>query len=329
MGKIDTLTKEYMKRPSVFADVFNQFLYHGQQVIHPDRLVELDTTEIAVPYGADNVSIPEQRYRDVAKLLMAMTDGQVAYCILAVENEAKINYAAPVKNGLYDFLQLAHQVTAAATSHKKSKPKDNKPSGDEFLSGFWKSDRLLPVLTVMIYFGAEKWDGPLSLREMYTDCGEEVLKHIADYRINLITPNGLTDEEIDEFQTSMREIMRYIKYSDDKEKLNEIIKGEQRFKNVERSAVEIINAVTNSNMKIEEGKELIDVCLAIQEIREESRREGEIRGEIRGEIKGEIKGAITFAKELGVSREEAKKSFMVKYNKSAEETEELMKVYWK
>ena len=24
MGKIDTLTKEYMKRPSVFADVFNQ-----------------------------------------------------------------------------------------------------------------------------------------------------------------------------------------------------------------------------------------------------------------------------------------------------------------
>ena len=63
------------------------------------------------------------------------------------------------------------------------------------------------------------------------------------------------------------------------------------------------------------------MCLAIQEMREESRTEGEIRGE--------LKGAITFAKELGVSRDEAKKSFMVKYNKSAEETEELMKIYWK
>ena len=321
MGKIDTLTKEYMKRPSIFADVFNQFLYHGQQIIHPDKLVELDTTEIAIPYGADNVSVPEQRYRDVVKLLTSMTDGKVAYCILAVENEAKINYAMPVKNGLYDFLQLAHQVTMASASHKESKSKDDKPSRDEFLSGFWKTDRLLPVMTIVVHFGAEPWDGPLSLRDMYTDCGDEILKYVADYRINLITPNGLSDKEIDEFQTSMREILRYIKYSNDKKKLDEILQREQRFKKVERSAVEIINAVTKSNMKIEEGKELIDVCLAIQEMREESRTEGEIRGE--------LKGAITFAKELGVSRDEAKKSFMVKYNKSAEETEELMKIYWK
>ncbi len=74
---------------------------------------------------------------------------------------------------------------------------------------------------------------------------------------------------------------------------------------------------------------MIDVCLAIQEMREESRKEGRKEGEIQGEIRGELKGAITFAKELGVPRDEAKKSFMVKYNKSAEETEELMKAYWK
>ena len=28
MGKIDTITKEYMENPVVFADAFNQFLYH-------------------------------------------------------------------------------------------------------------------------------------------------------------------------------------------------------------------------------------------------------------------------------------------------------------
>lgn len=53
MGRLDILTKEYVKQPSVFADVFNQFLYHGRQVIVPDRLVEIDITEIAVPYGSD------------------------------------------------------------------------------------------------------------------------------------------------------------------------------------------------------------------------------------------------------------------------------------
>ncbi len=96
--------------------------------------------------------------------------------------------------------------------------------------------------------------------------------------------------------------MRYIKYSNDKKKLEEILNTEQRFKNVERSAVEIINAMTKSNMKIEEGKESVDMCLAIQEMKEESRIEG---------------------------REEVKKSFMVKYKKSEQETEELMKIYWK
>jgi hypothetical protein len=30
MGKIDTITKEYVGNPVVFADAFNQLLYHGK-----------------------------------------------------------------------------------------------------------------------------------------------------------------------------------------------------------------------------------------------------------------------------------------------------------
>ena len=81
--------------------------------------------------------------------------------------------------------------------------------------------------------------------------------------------------------------------------------------------MEIINAATNSKVKIDEGKESVDMCLAIQEMREESKNEGE------------LEGAITFAKELGIPKEEVKKSFMLKYQKSVQETEELMKLYWK
>ena len=90
-------------------------------------------------------------------------------------------------------------------------------------------------------------------------------------------------------------------------------------------------------MKIEEGKESVDMCLAIQEMKEESRIEGRNEGRIEGRNEGriegrnmgELEGAITFAKELGISREEVKKSFMVKYQKSEQETEELMEIYWK
>lgn len=47
--KLDILAKEYMKRPSIFADVFNQYLYQGRQVIAAEALTEPDTTELAVP----------------------------------------------------------------------------------------------------------------------------------------------------------------------------------------------------------------------------------------------------------------------------------------
>ena len=82
----DIITKEYMENPVVFADAFNQFLYHGEQKIDPALLTELDTTGIVVPYGASGASVPEQKYRDVLKLLYAMTDGRTAYCVMGIEN---------------------------------------------------------------------------------------------------------------------------------------------------------------------------------------------------------------------------------------------------
>ena len=114
MGKAHIVTRNYVRRSDIFADLFNQFLYRGRPTITPDRLRELDTAELAAPYGADGAAVPEQRYRDVAKMLAAMTDGRAAYCVLAVENESKVNYAMPVKNGLYDFLQLSWQVSETA-----------------------------------------------------------------------------------------------------------------------------------------------------------------------------------------------------------------------
>ena len=189
MGKIDTITREYVGNPIVFADAFNQFLYHGDQKIDPTQLTELDTTEIVIPYGGGGAGVPEQKYRDVMKLLYAMTDGRTAYCVVGIENQSEIHYALPVKNGVYDFLQLSHQVSEAASAHRqamkesKSKEADNpqekeEPTDGEFLSGFWKTDRLIPVITLVIYFGSDSWDAPLSLKEMYSDVDSAILERV-------------------------------------------------------------------------------------------------------------------------------------------------------
>lgn len=323
MGKIDTITKEYMENPIVFADAFNQFLYHGDQKIDPAQLTELDTTEIVIPYGANGAGVPEQKYRDVLKLLYAMTDGKTAYCVVGIENQMEIHYALPVKNGIYDFLQLSHQVSEAATSHrqtmramKSEQPnhpeRKETPTGGEFLSGFWKTDRLIPVVTLVVYFGSDSWDAPLSLKEMYSSTDSVILAHAPDYHVNLIAPQEMSDDEINEFHSNLREVMLYIKYSKDKQTLNKVVKEDIKFQSLERQAADVINVVTGSKLKYPEGKGAVNMCLAIQQMREES----------------EIKGAIEAYKDLEISLSDTIKRIAEKFHLSESESSKAVKQYW-
>ena len=325
MGKIDTITKEYMENPVIFADAFNQFLYHGDQKIDPALLTELDTIEIAVPYGADGASVPEQKYRDVLKLLYAMTDGKAAYCVMGIENQAEIQYALPVKNGIYDFLQLSHQVSETARTHKQAMKEtemgagqpdktreEEKPTGGEFLSGFWKTDRLVPVISLLVYFGSDSWDAPLSLKEMYSSADSVILAHAPDYHVNLIAPKEMSDDEINEFHSNLREVMLYIKYSKDKEMLDKVVKEDKKFQNMERQAAEVINVVTGSKLKYPEGKGDVNMCLAIQQMREESK----------------IEGAVETYKDLGISLVETIKRIAERFQLSESESSEMVKQYW-
>ena len=93
MGYIDTVTKEYMRENTVFADAFNYLIYDGEQVVDPERLHELDTTEIALPFGSDHEHNNDphdavQKYRDVLKSSVIMQDDEAAYVLLGIE---KIN----------------------------------------------------------------------------------------------------------------------------------------------------------------------------------------------------------------------------------------------
>ena len=82
MGKIDMETKEYVKRPEVFADLFNHLLYDGKLVIVPEKLVEMDTTELSMPYGDSSTVFPSQRYRDNPQNTVVMEDEDAAYALI-------------------------------------------------------------------------------------------------------------------------------------------------------------------------------------------------------------------------------------------------------
>ena len=260
MGTVDIVTKEYMRENAIFADAFNYLIYGGKKVIDPAGLTEIDTATSAV--GKKDAL---QKYRDVLKAAVIKQDEKMSYVLLGVENQTDVHYAMPVRNAIYDALQYGKQVSDIAAGHRRSQKDYSGKTGGEYLSGFLKEDHIKPVITLVIHFGAEEWDGPLSLHEMMPIRDMEILSYVENYRIHLIDPAKLTEEELNKFSTSMREVMGYIKYSNNKEKLLDFLRTDTH-KSIEMNAARVIKTITKTPIKISEEKEGIEMCQAIEEL---------------------------------------------------------------
>ncbi len=274
MGRKDTVTKDYIKQNTIFADAFNYYIYGGQQRIMPKQLRELDAAETIVPYGADDAGEPEQVYRDVMKSMVAMKDERAAYLLLGIESQGEVNYAMLVKNLVYDAINYARQVQKAASSHREAKDSKGHSKG-EFLSGFYKEDRLIPVITLVILFSPDEWDGPTSLHEMLNIEDEHILSLLPDYQIHLITPYGLSKDELNKFHSSLREVLTFIKYSKDKGKMEEAVRD--NFKKLRKEEINVLNYCANVNLKLPPGEEEVDVCKAWEDMKQETAAKAEER----------------------------------------------------
>ena len=280
MSKKDTVTKAFMRENTVFADAFNYLIFNGKKVIQPERLQELDTTELVqlIAKGKNNKNESVQKYRDILKAAVIMEDENADYLLLGIENQTEIHYAMPVRNMIYDALQYGNQVAAIAAQNVKEK---KAPTRAEFLSGFYKADKLRPVLTLVLHFGADPGDGATSLHEMMDFPLEEMRTFIQDYKIHLIDPAALEPDELEKFSTSLREVLGCIKYSKDKEKLSSFIRNNTRMM-LEINAARVIQAITNITLDLSEEVEEVDMCKAIDDLMQDSREEGKAEGRTEG-----------------------------------------------
>ena len=175
-----------------------------------------------------------------------------------------------LKNMFYDVMAYGNQVKETAKKHRKDK---DTTTSDEFLSGFTKEDKLIPVITITVYLGTKEWDGPRKLSDMFGDVDEELLPFIPDYRINLLAPREITD--FTGFRTSIRQLFEVLKNAYDKEKMQEVLQNDEKFSRVDRETVEAINLFAGTDIDIDEKEEVIDMCKAWEEQKNEGRELGE------------------------------------------------------
>ena len=277
-----------------------------------------------------------QRYRDLLKFAVIKQDERTSYVLLGIENQTDVHYAMPVRNAIYDALQYGRQVSDIAAEHRRNKKEFSGKNNGEYLSGYLKKDHIIPVITLVIHFGAEEWDGPLSLHEMMSTRDMELLSFVENYRIHLIDPAKLTEEQLNKFSTSMREVIGYIKYSKNKDKLLEFLRTDAH-RSIEMNAARVIRTITNTPIEVSEEEEEIEMCKAIEDLIAESeahgRAEGEVRGEARGraegETRGEAKGMIEICLDMSFSKEDILKKLQEKLNISLQQAREYFEMYGK
>ena len=73
------------------------------------------------------------------------------------------------------------------------------------------------------------------------------------------------------FRTGFGQVLQYIKYSKNKEKLYQVTHEEKRFSELDEDSANLINTVTGSDLKFEVKEGRVNMCTAIDEMRKESR----------------------------------------------------------
>lgn len=127
--KPDTVLKNYWRNNEQFADFFNAILFDGKAVIKAEELEDVDTEESSV-----------LEHKEYAESIQASRDN------------IKIRKKSTV-HGVDDDNAKKYQSSEGIEE-------------DEYLSRMKRTDRFVPVISAVVYYGEKPWDGPTTLHEM-------------------------------------------------------------------------------------------------------------------------------------------------------------------
>ena len=108
--------------------------------------------------------------------------------------------------------------------------------------GFRKSDRLHPVITIILYYGEEEWDGSRDLHGIldFQDIPEQIRQYVQNYRIHVIDVRRM--ERTDLFRTDLRQVFDLIRFSGNRERLRDLIEQEPAYGKLEEDAFDFASS---------------------------------------------------------------------------------------
>jgi hypothetical protein len=308
--KPDVVINNYWKNNEQFADLFNAVLYDGRQVINSEDLEDVDTDESSVFEHRDYAESVKAS-RDNIKICKKSKKYNVELTLLGLEGQQSIHYAMPMRVMGYDYGTYKKQYDSNATKYKDA----SGLTGDEYLSRMKATDKFVPVITLVVYYGEKPWDGALSLHDML-NIPNEMAQFVNDYKIILIEAR---DNNLRFHNVNNRDLFEMLRILTDKS----ISKTKSREKAIlyanehhsDKSVITTVAGVANLNIAIERRDDTM--YSVFQDLFDE------------GIAKGRINGIIETSYDFGLSDNDIIAKLQEKLNVSLQQAQEYLNAFKK
>lgn len=317
------MLKNYWNGNEEFADLFNAVLFGGSQIIRADE-PENEDTEASAVLAHRNHMQGIRAVRDNIKIMKKSTAYGVRLVLLGLESQELIHYAMPLRVMGYDYAIYKKQYDNNARQYKKQSVQQAVELDEhEFLSKMKKTDRLMPVVTIVIYYGEKVWDAATSLHGIL-NIPTELTPYVNDYRMllvearqnNLYFHNGNNQDLfnlfgilLDQNKTKRDRKAKAIEYTKEHEVSDTILK----------TVAGAANCIIDFDVLKQEGGN------SMWSVFEETAKEGEARGEVRGEARG----IIDTCHDFGLPDEDILKKLQDKMNISLQTAQEYLRMFEK
>lgn len=321
MGDSNVIFNKCMNENKRYAECFNMAV--GRKIIVPEELYNMD--KVFAGQRLNRQGTYEKR-RDCIKAY-----GSQAVCaIIGIENQAEIHSAMVLRSFIYDAYSYDEQLNTIRKRHRENK--DLK--GAEYIAGFSGKDRIIPVITVCVYYGDEPWEAPTRLHELidfnyFPETEREFVKQLVnDYRLIVLDVKHMKEDMLEGMETDLQYLFGILQHSHDRKEMEAYIQSNQNeLKNIDEDIYNAIAVMTNTDIlndvicKSRKSGGGIDMCKAFEEMIAEGMEKGRIE-----EQKCSVQKLIITLREIGADEALIRDKVMLRYQLSSADAMEAMQI---
>ena len=257
--------------------------------------------------------------RDNVKVRKKSTVYDVEFVMLGLEGQERIHYAMPMRVMGYDYGTYKKQYEDNAAKYKNAKGMTE----DEFLSKMKKTDKLIPVITIVVYYGEKAWDGAISLHGML-NIPMEMLPFVNDYKMHLVEARK---NDLKLHNVNNKDLFNLLEILLDKNNKLSVTRKKAinyaREHKVEKSVIMTVAGAANCKMDYNRmlKKGDADMCTVFEETRKE--------GVAQGVTQGRAEEIIETGYEFGLSEDDILARLQKKLNVSLQKAQEYLAMFGK